>query len=268
MAQPHTPTQHPSPQWQNDGRGKLAQIGILTPHVDFVPESEFQAMAPAGVSIHSARVLLGVIAPGGQISPKIGPDAVRAFAEPPFVDEAISLLSSAPLQAIVYAFTSSSYLMGAEADEAMKVRLEKRGDRIPIVVPAEAAVFALHTLHVKRLALIHPPWFPNELDELGAHYFRKQDFDVVFHAPAEELRTDFGEIVPDELYQWAVTRIPKTAEAIFMGGNGMRAIGVIDALEKALGIPVLTANQVAFWRAIRLIGLSTNLVNYGQLFAF
>ena len=154
--------------WQHDGRGRLAQIGVLTPHVDFVPESEFQAMAPNGVSIHSARVLLGVIAPGGQISPKIGPDAVRAFAEPPFVDEAISLLSEVPLQVIVYAFTSSSYLLGAAADTAMRERLERRAAKIPLVIPAEAATLALKSLDCKRVALVHPPWFPAELDRLGA----------------------------------------------------------------------------------------------------
>ncbi|MEM7111982.1 MAG: maleate cis-trans isomerase [Chloroflexota bacterium] len=252
--------------WQHDGRGKLAQIGVLTPHVDFVPESEFQAMAPDGISIHSARVLLGVIAPGGQISPKIGPDAVRAFAEPPFVDEAISLLSEAPLQVIVYAFTSSSYLLGAESDIAMKERLERRAARIPLVIPADAATLALKSLQCQRVALVHPPWFPTELDQLGANYFEKQGFEVVAHAAAESLRTDFGEIVPDELYQWTVNHVPATAEAVFMGGNGMRAIGVIDALEQKLGIPVLTANQVSMWQALQIAGVDERLVNYGQLF--
>ena len=252
--------------WQSDGRGKLAQIGILTPHVDFVPESEFQAMAPDGVSIHSARVLLGVIAPGGQISPKIGPDAVRAFAEPPFVDEAISLLSEVPLQVIVYAFTSSSYLLGMAADITMRERLERRAAKIPLVIPAEAAIAALRSLDCKRVALVHPPWFPAELDKLGANYFQQQGFEVVAHAPAESLRTDFGEIIPDELYEWTVNHVPATAEAVFMGGNGMRAIGVIAALEQQLGIPVLTANQVALWQALRIAGVDERLVNYGQLF--
>jgi maleate cis-trans isomerase len=37
-----------------------------------------------------------------------------------------------------------------------------------------------------------------------------------------------------------------TAEAVFFGGNGFRAIGMIAALEQALGRPVLTGNQVVF----------------------
>jgi hypothetical protein len=46
--------------WQADGWGWRARIGLLTPHADIVPESEFRAMALDGVSIHAARVPLGV----------------------------------------------------------------------------------------------------------------------------------------------------------------------------------------------------------------
>jgi maleate isomerase len=59
---------------------------------------------------------------------------------------------------------------------------------------------------------------------------------------------------------------PKEAEAVFLGGNGMRTIGAIQALEEALGKPVLTSNQVAFWQALRLAKISARVDGYGQLF--
>ena len=43
-------------------------------------------------------------------------DPVRAFADPPLVDDAAELLASAPLHAIACCFTSSSYVRGG-ADE-------------------------------------------------------------------------------------------------------------------------------------------------------
>ena len=49
--------------------------------------------------------------------------------------------------------------------------------------------------------------------------------------------------------------MPERAEAVFIGGNGLRAVGVIKALEEALNRPVLTANQVAFWQALVLMGI-------------
>ena len=52
----------------------------------------------------------------------------------------------------------------------------------------------------------------------------------------------------------------------FIGGNGFRAVGVIQALEQDLARPVLTANQVAFWHALRLSGTHAPVVGYGQIF--
>jgi maleate isomerase len=47
----------------------------------------------------------------------------------------------------------------------------------------------------------------------------------------------------------------------------MRAIGAIEALEQNLGLPVLSANQVAFWHAHRLADLHAPVIHYGCIFA-
>ena len=112
--------------WQPDGWSWRARIGILTPHADIGPESEFQAMAPDGISIHAARVPLGVYTPGGTMDPTIAEGHVRAFADPPLIDDAAELLAAAPLHAIVFGFISSSYVRGAADDAALKRRLEER----------------------------------------------------------------------------------------------------------------------------------------------
>jgi maleate isomerase len=51
------------------------------------------------------------------------------------------------------------------------------------------------------------------------------------------------------------------------GGNGLRAIGVIKALEENLDRPILTANQVAFWQALALSGSRVPIVGYGRIFS-
>jgi maleate isomerase len=60
--------------------------------------------------------------------------------------------------------------------------------------------------------------------------------------------------------------VPAAAEAILFSGNGFRVIGVIAALEEDLGRPVLTANQVAFWYALRQAGVHASVNGYGRLF--
>jgi maleate isomerase len=250
--------------WQPDG-GARTRIGVLTPHADVWPEAEFCAMAPDGISIHAARVHFGAYRLGGAVDPTIADDPVRKFADPPLVDDAAELLASAPLHAIAYGFTSSSYLRGAADDARLKERLETRTRGIPVVITCAAAVTALIALGVTRLALISPPWFSTGMDQQGARYFQSQGFEVVHSGPAG-LPSDQQAIEPSELYEWVRTQTPDSAEAVFIGGNGFRAVGIIKALEENLDRPILTANQVAFWQALALAGSREPIVGYGRIF--
>jgi maleate isomerase len=95
------------------------RFGVLTPHMDTVPESEFQAMAPAGGSIHAARVPLRMVDACSISIRQVGQDVARTFSHPPDVDAASTLLAAGPLHVIVYAFISSSYILGADGDVAL-----------------------------------------------------------------------------------------------------------------------------------------------------
>jgi len=198
--------------------------------------------------------------------PTVGPDAVQAFTDPPHVDDAAELLAAAPLHTIGFAFTSSSYVCGAAADATLRERLEGRTRGIPVAITGISAVLALRALGVGRLALIDPPWFSPDLNAMGAEYFRSQGLAVVHHAPAG-LPSDQRAVHPGHLYEWARAHVPPEAEAVFIGGNGFRAVGVIQALEEDLGVPVLTANQALCWHLLRLAGTRAPVVGYGRLFA-
>jgi hypothetical protein len=71
---------------------------------------------------------------------------------------------------------------------------------------------------------------------------------------------------PEEIYEWVRSHVPPSAQAVFIGGNALRAIGVIAALEDDLRRPVLTANQVSLWYALRVAGAEVSIDGYGQLF--
>jgi maleate isomerase len=250
--------------FQPDGWAQT-RIGILTPHADVGPETEFRAMASDAISIHAARVPMGAYKAGGTMDRTISDEPVRAFAEPPLIDDAAELLASAPLHGIVYGFTSSSYVRGAADDTALKSRLEARTRGIPVTITCAAAVVALNRLAAKRLALINPPWFSIEMDQSGARYFESQGFEVVYNGPAD-LPSDQQAIEARQVYDWVRVHTPQQAEAVFIGGNGFRSIGIIQALEEELGVPVLTANQVAFWHALRLSLSKVPITSYGRIF--
>jgi maleate isomerase len=256
--------EHGSP-WRPDGWGWRARIGVLVPAGDLGPESEFHAMAPTGVSIHAARVQFQAMAPGGDMGEAIPLAPVRAFAEPPYVDDAAELLSEAPIHAIAYAFTSSSYTGSAKDDQAMAERLQERARGIPVAVTGPAALSAVEALGASKLALISPPWFSDQLTEMGADYFRREGVEVV-SAQTAKIPNGQRDFHPGILYEWVRGSVPSSADVVFLGGNGFRAVGLIEVLEEDLGIPVLTANQVLFWQSLKMAGTHVSIDGYGALF--
>ena len=56
---------------------------------------------------------------------------------------------------------------------------------MPVLLPRPAAVTALRTLGVRHMALLHPPWFADDEQQLGMAYFRTQGCEVVY---ANQLR--------------------------------------------------------------------------------
>lgn len=242
--------------WRPDGAGSVARIGVLTPDFDPVPESELWAMAPQGVSIHASRVPLSTARWQGD---------ARVFAEPPHVDTAAEQLTGVAPRVILYAFTSSSYALGAQADDSLRARLEKRAQGIPVVLTCPAATEALRILGAHRVAVVHPPWFTDELNAKAIDYFKTQAVEVVLCTRMTPARS-FTEVPPAEVYEWTRANVPREAEAVFIGGNGLRAVGAIQALEESLRRPVLTANQVVLWQALRLVGMTSKVSQYGMVF--
>jgi maleate isomerase len=247
---PLVAAQHPV--WQRDGVGSIARIGLLTPAFDPVPESEAWAMAPQGVSIHASRM-------------RWQRGDARSSAESPHVDSAVGLLADVKPRAIMYGFTSSSYVLGVAGDEALRSRLERVAAGVPVILAAQAASAALRTVNARRVAIVHPPWFSEEMNEKGRAYFERLGFAVVSCARLLPLR-DFEEVPPAEVHDWVATTTAKEAEAVLIAGNGLRAVGVIRALEEHLRRPVLTANQVTFWAALKTVGNAPEVAQFGRLF--
>ncbi|MEU6894674.1 maleate cis-trans isomerase [Streptomyces sp. NPDC046557] len=200
------------------------------------------------------------------MDPTIPLAPVRAFAEPPHVDDAAELLAAAPVDVLAFAFTSSAYVIGSDAEAAMLDRLSTRAHGLPVVGTCSATVRALRSLGARRIALVDPPWFSDELNRLGLDYYEAAGFDVVYAAPCS-LSSGQQLVRPADLHDWVAAHVPSDAEAVVIGGNGFRAVGAVEAMERTLRRPVLAANQVLLWAALRAAGNpDAGIDGYGQLF--
>ena len=242
----------PRLRWRWDG-SNLPRLGLLVAAFDWNPEIEIAAMNKGHANIFASRIPM-------RFTPKDLSDLTHA-------DAAADLLMELDLSAILYTGTSTSYVLGLEREKAFKDRLESRTKGIPVVLPAIALAEAAKALNVRRIALVHPPWFPQQPNELGRAYFRAKGFDVVSARPITPART-FSRVSAEEVFRWIVANTPREAEAVVQGGGGLPIIGAIEALEKSLGRPVITANQATFWKGLKLARARAKVSGYGRLFAF
>jgi maleate isomerase len=235
---------------------------VLTPHAALGPEAELPEMAPGRVVTCVARASAEDAAFEAHLAI---PSGQRALTPLPYLDEPAELLGRSALDVTVYASTSSGYALGPHTELAVVSRLSRRIG-MPVVATCASAVLALRVLDVERIALVHPPWYDDELNELGATYFEGAGFEVVSSASAT-LSMDPRRIEADAVCAWTAQHLDDDAEAVFIGGNGFRAAGAIEPLEDAIDRPVLTSNQVLLWNLLPQAGAAFQVTGYGRLFA-
>lgn len=81
---------------------------------------------------------------------------------------------------------------------------------VPVVATCQSACEGLRRLGAQAISVVNPPWFDEELDRLGAEYFRSQGFDVVAHGTCG-LPSNQRSINPPELYDWIRAHTRDTA---------------------------------------------------------
>lgn len=257
---------------RNDNWGWQARIGMFIVGNEAVPEAEWWAMAPAGVSIHAARVT----APAPWANWREGRDGVDLSDD---LARGARQFAAMRLTAVVVGHSSSSIMGGTGWDEATVASLTALLGAGPAVTTNGLdSIAALDACAVRRPFLVLPPWFGDETVEAACRYYAARGA-----APAGHMRYDPGrkwrdlppgalypqgmgfeqEIEP--LYAQILARCPTAADGVYIAGTGFRCVGILDVLERNLGRPVISANQASLWHCLRRSGVNAPVAGYGRL---
>lgn len=235
--------------------GWRAKVGLIYMASSTVMEPEFYAMAPSGVSIHTARIHL----------PEASVEGLRSMMEGDQVEEAAALLARAPLDVITFGGTSATFLEGLGNDLKVIKRIEGVSDGVPGSATSTAAVRALRKFDVKKVCFVSP--YIEEVTQRGGRFFEQSGFEVTgAHGMGVRGDRDINAIDLERTYEFAKAVVEPDAQAVFISCTGLRTIGAIEALEKDLGRPVVTAIQATFWDALRLAGVGATVSGFGELF--
>ena len=240
------------PYEMDNGPGQY-RIGLLVPAEDAVSERDFRLMLPDdSVAVFTNRI---------ETTKVCTLDELKKMA--PLLQKAASMvLTDDRVDVLNYSCTSATVAIGYES---VANSLSAARPDVPVVTPVSAAVAAFQALGVESVAVVTP--YPHEVNVAMYDYLEAEGVSVRgFHA-FEGLLTDYevSRLQPRALYKAGLEADNPEAEAVFLSCTGIRSVEIVEELENALGKPVVTSNQGAFWQCLRLAGCSAKVPGFGRL---
>ena len=228
-----------------------ARAGFIIPTSNRMVEPQVQRYMPQGVIPHFTRI--GMTnkhkAPLEQQMPKIAA-AAEALAE--------SKMSSIILQC-----TGTSMSGGLDMEKQV-IEAMQQASGVPCATAASSLTSAFRALNATRLVFVSETKQPDHEKKLK--YLREAGYEVVADKAVGLAGTDEYCTMPPKLW-FDVTAALKhdKADAYFISCANIHSIDVIEELEKVLNKPVVTSNQAAIWKSLRLAGIYDAVPGLGHL---
>jgi maleate cis-trans isomerase len=180
--------------------------------------------------------------------------------------EGATALASAQPHSVMWACTSGSFVYGLEGARAQAQGVEDIIN-VPTSSTSLAFVEALQYLGLSPVAVAAT--YPDPVSQRFISFLEDAGIDVL-GLISHDLETAAlaGGLSQAEVVQLALSNNPPEAQAVLLPDTAMHTARYIPEIEEALGKPVLTANQVTLWQALRLANLPVPSVpQLGALFA-
>ncbi|RVT90984.1 hypothetical protein [Sphingomonas crocodyli] len=223
--------------------GAAGRVGIAVPQANPVVEPEMGALMPAGVSVIASR-----------LTSAEEDQRTRFTAYFEQLGETLKSYDTLRLDALGFACTASSYLVGAAREEELAAELSAHVG-YPIVTGAQAILAAFARLDIRRVVVIAP--YPQFVLDAGGDYFRAAGIEILAkHRVAtrtSDTRTIY-ELTGDDAIAAAESIDLTGADALLFTGTGMPSLRAIDTLGARTGIPILSTNLCLAWALATRIG--------------
>jgi maleate isomerase len=216
-------------------------IGVVVPF-DFALDRELWRWMPDDVSLHVTRMPFAPIPATLEMAVHIS--------DPALVAQGYDDVRAVSPSVMAYACTSGSFIGGMEGEAALVTAMTDAG--APAAVTTSGALLeALAHLEVRRIATVTP--YVAELTVGLTTYLAEAGVDVVAGAGLG-LTSDIWTVPYDVTAGLVRDTDTDDAAAVFISCTNLPTYDVIVELERELGKPVLTANQVTVWSALRILG--------------
>jgi maleate cis-trans isomerase len=232
-------------------REDTKRIGLLAPSSSTTQEYEYGRILPAGITLHTTRLVLRTVDPNATIS----------IVEE--IEQESRKLADADVDVIVLAATAPSSRRGIGTDRELIGRMEAASGK-RATTASTALIQALGVLGARKIA-IAAPW-SDEVNAIAASFIEASGVQVVAQrARGIVANLEIGLLDPETAFELGCAVNHKEADAVMLACGNWRTLGIVDRLEATLGKPVVTTNQVTLWAALRLLGQTTPVPGWGRL---
>ncbi|ALV50359.1 aspartate/glutamate racemase family protein [Streptomyces althioticus] len=191
-------------------------------------------------------------------------DALREMGSPERLAAGLEELRLAGVEAVVWACTSGSFVLGWDGARDQVRRLAVAAG-MPASSTSFAFVHAIREIEVRRVAV--GATYPDDVAQLFADFLRAGGAEVTgVRSSGIVTAAEVGTWGERELFALARAADSPDAEALLLPDTALHTVAHIPALEKELGKPVLTANQVTVREGLRLADRRVNAPELGALF--
>jgi maleate cis-trans isomerase len=165
---------------------------------------------------------------------------------------------------VVYACTSGSFFEGPAWNKKISEEISAI-TKCPTITTAGAMVSALQHGGLRKVDVVTPyVELTNErlkafLQAHGIETTRLGTFDMLD-------MFDHAKIQPDEIYRKVKETVSPESDGVFVACTQLRAMEVVDMLERDLGKPVYSAVQASAWEAFRTVRVDPQIGDLGRLF--
>lgn len=221
-------------------RADLRRIGSLLPSSNSVQEPDFYSVLPKHITLHVGRMHLTHVE---------ADSTLRIVAE---IETESRKLADVDVDVIVFAATAPSSRKGIGYDRELVKRIEAASGR-PATTASTAFLEAMRALSAKTVAL-GAPW-SESINQTAAAFIEANGYKVLAQETLGLVRNlDIGLLDPQTAYEVGRRVDRPDADAMMLACGNWSTFAAIDRLERDIGKPVLTTNQVSLWHALKIIG--------------
>jgi maleate cis-trans isomerase len=232
--------------------GWRGRIGLLVPSINTTMETEFWQIAPPGVSVHSARIS------GGREGT---PEELRSMENAS--KAAARDIGMVEPDVVVYGCTSGSFFEGPAWNRKISEQLTGI-THAPTVTTAGGMAACLMAGGHRKVDVVTP--YVELTNERLKQFLKAHGISVQKLGTFDMLDMfDHAKIQPEEIYRKVKEITTPKSEAVFIACTQLRALEVIDMLERDLGKPVYSAVQASAWQAYEAMGVDPGIKHCGSL---